>query len=462
MTVPVVQKVKGGPSRFWGFLAVSMSLPEAFHRAGLEELSSRGYDYSLSVGPSGSGQSTILAARGSGGPTDSVVQAFRVQNLEVRLALRRHGGWLSVPGTLLDITAVLLVSVLVFVFLNVVRGQRESQAALDTARASLAAEVAAREQVKEQLAASRRTEASEATQLQGRLDQAQEEIALHVRDLREATEARQSMDAALKQAQLQAGDLQARLEISERAQEKNRAATEVELADTQSQLKVMREQAMELKSALAKAVQSGDASRTGAQAQEEEWQAAIAELQARLKTQTAASAKAREADAAKLSEAEAAVQELKVQLKDTEGLRARVDELEAQLRAAEANPRPPAEPSSLPRHQIVPAHWMLRCEGQMKKTQERNPNRPHGGVRGAKIRTKSTYSARSFRPHTPQRRWSPCPAALSMNLGQVLHAHHRSWTILHPSPDGPSLVPSPKPRPRRSPPRRRPWFHAGP
>ena len=347
VTVPVVQKTRGGQGRFWGFLAVSMALPGAFHHAGLDDLASRGYDYSLSVAAPGSNKSILLAARGVERLADPVAQYFRVQNLEFRLALRRHGGWISVPGTLLEFTAVVLASLLVFAVLNVVMALRETEQALAAARGSLADEAAAREHAQEVLTKSRLTEASEATQLRERLEQAQEELALHLQSLREATEGRQLAEAALKQAQLQTTDLQARLESSKSGEEKNRTTTGVELADTRSQLKEMGEKVQELESALAKAEQSSSAAEARAQAQEARWQAATAELQARLKTQESASAKARAAETVKLEEAEAAAHELSDRLKDMERLQVRVAELEAQLRVAEARPEPPSETITL-------------------------------------------------------------------------------------------------------------------
>ena len=85
--MPVFQRGRDGRDYFWGFVAVSMRLPEALARAGVDELSTQGYNYAFFAPASAQQKAVTIAARGALALQDAVQQPVRAPNLEFRLAL---------------------------------------------------------------------------------------------------------------------------------------------------------------------------------------------------------------------------------------------------------------------------------------------------------------------------------------------------------------------------------------
>ena len=342
--VPVFQTGRDNP--FWGFVAVSMRLAEALDRAGLSELSNKGYDYAFYVADSAPGKSVTIARHGIETLRDTVRQPIRVQNLEFHLALRRHGGWFSKSLVLMESAAVVVASGVLFFLVSLAAGRRELEQSLAQAQRQLAAESTERNQAQQALNNLRANAQTELKQAQAALQQVQSETGGQAQALQAATEGREAAEAALKQAQLNASELQERLDRTVQSGKDAWEAARAELTGAQTKLKAAELRARELEAAAAKAQQAREAATGTLQTQHAKAQATIADLLKQLNIQKLAAEEAAEADAVRLKESGEAIHDLRARLTTTQ---ARVAELELQLQAREASPPSPApEPELIP------------------------------------------------------------------------------------------------------------------
>jgi len=143
--VPVFQRGRDGRDYFWGFVAVSMRLPEALARAHVDELSAQGYSYAFFTASSTQQKAVTIAARGGSSFQNAVEQPVWAQNLEFRLAVQPRGGWVNKTKVTLDCLGVLLVSGLLCLLINVLERGREGEAGAADANRRLARDTADRQ-----------------------------------------------------------------------------------------------------------------------------------------------------------------------------------------------------------------------------------------------------------------------------------------------------------------------------
>jgi sensor domain CHASE-containing protein/HPt (histidine-containing phosphotransfer) domain-containing protein len=314
--VPVFQRGRDGRDYFWGFVAVSMRLPEALARARVDELSTQGYHYAFFTPGSAQQKGVTIAARGALSFQDAVQQPVRAQNLEFRLALRPRGGWVNATKVALEALGVLVVSGLLCLLANLLQSRR---LAFETAEPG--------QTQKDRSGAKAGAAAAQAeftlAELQERLDGT----------ARRASETKEIAQTKLKQAELSARELQTRLdatvrEAAEAAQAKQAELQQARLALAQAQQAINELQARVESSA-------GAEGKTAAAAQARlQHQATIAELQARLDAAKRSATEAAEASAARLNQSEKRNRELAGRLLKAE---TRVTELSALLQKAQAD-----------------------------------------------------------------------------------------------------------------------------
>jgi sensor domain CHASE-containing protein len=229
--VPVFQQGRDGRDYFWGFVAVSMRFSDALARAGLDEVSTRGYNYAL-FAPGVAGQKAVtIAGRGGLPPQDAVQQPIRAQNIEFRLALWPRGGWVSTTKALVESLGVLLLSGLLGLLAYLVGTQRQMEASLSDLDHRLTRETADRKKAQEDLG--RAKDAAAAVQA----------------DLKQTQAAVQRAESAIAEAQ-------ARVETATHAEKETAAAAEVQLRQDQTTIAELRSS---LESALRSARQDAEA-----------------------------------------------------------------------------------------------------------------------------------------------------------------------------------------------------------
>jgi sensor domain CHASE-containing protein len=144
--VPVFKRAPDGRDSFWGFVAVSMRLQEALSRVQVDELARESYNFAF-FAPAPVGQKAIaIASHGLASLQDSMHQPVRVQNLEFRLALKPHGGWIDTTKVVLESLAMLLISGLISLSVSLLQSRRAVEAELTEATRRLAREAADRSQ----------------------------------------------------------------------------------------------------------------------------------------------------------------------------------------------------------------------------------------------------------------------------------------------------------------------------
>ena len=197
--VPVFQRGRDGRDYFWGFVAVSMRLPEALARARVDELSTQGYHYAFFAPGSAQQKGVTIAARGALSLQDAVQQPVRAQNLEFRLALRPRGGWVNATKVALEALGVLVVSGLLCLLANLLQSRR------------LAFETAEPGQTQKDRSGAKAGAA--AAQAEFTLAELQERLE---GTARRASETNEIAQTKLKQAELSARELQTRLDATVR------------------------------------------------------------------------------------------------------------------------------------------------------------------------------------------------------------------------------------------------------
>lgn len=253
--VPVFQRGRDGRDYFWGFVAVSMRLPEALARAGVSELSTQGYNYAFFAPASGQQKVMTIAAHGALSFQDAVQQPVRAKNLEFRLALRPKSGWVNATKLALESLGVLVVAGLLYLLANLLESprlahdiaerrqtQKDCSSVKDRAAVAQAEFTLAELQTRLEGTVRRANQTNEIAQTklkQAELSARELQTRLDVATLA-AAEAAQAKQAELDQAHLALAqahqaisELQARLEAAASAENRSAAATQVRLQQDQ-------------------------------------------------------------------------------------------------------------------------------------------------------------------------------------------------------------------------------------
>jgi sensor domain CHASE-containing protein/HPt (histidine-containing phosphotransfer) domain-containing protein len=315
--VPVFQRGRDGRDYFWGFVAVSMRLPEALARARVDELSTQGYYYAFFAPGSAQQKAVTIAARGAMSLQDAVQQPVRAQNLEFRLALRPRGGWVNATKVALEALGVLVVSGLLCLLANLLQSRR------------LAFETG--EPAGTQKDRSGAKAGAAAAQAEFTLAELQERLE---GTARRASETNEIAQTKLKQAELSARELQTRLNATVREAAEAAQAKQAELEQARLALAQAQQAINELQARVESSAGAEGKTAAAAQARLQQDQATIAELQARLDAAKRSATEAAEASAARLNQSEKRNRELAGRLLKAE---TRVTELSALLQKAQAD-----------------------------------------------------------------------------------------------------------------------------
>lgn len=232
--VPVFQRGRDGREAFWGFVAASMRVSEALRWAQVDDLARHGYNYAFSVAASRREKGLTLAAHGALSAQAAVQQPVRAQDVTFRLMLQPRGGWVNKTKLVLELAAVLVVSGLVCLLVNLLESRRAVELALADANRRLTRETEDRKQAQADCHVAR----NEAAAAQAELNRTrsalkssnEQEVRLSV-SVRTAEAAAQATQAELDQARMarQQGEqtiasLQSRLHATARAGKKSQAA----------------------------------------------------------------------------------------------------------------------------------------------------------------------------------------------------------------------------------------------
>jgi sensor domain CHASE-containing protein len=201
--VPVFLRGRDGREAFWGFVAASMRVSEALHRAQVDDLVRHGYNYAFAAPASGRAQGSTIAAHGALSAQNAVQQPIRAHNVEFRLLLQPHGGWVNKTKLAMEGLGVLVASGLVCLLVNLLESRRAVELALVDANQRLTRETEERKLAQDDF----RTVKDEAAAAQAELSRTRSalqsshelEIKLNV-SVRAAEAAAQAAQAELEQA----------------------------------------------------------------------------------------------------------------------------------------------------------------------------------------------------------------------------------------------------------------------
>ena len=271
---PVFLRDAKGKESFWGLVSGSVALSDMVSQAGLEELTAKGYDYTLYAVPPPPLKPVPIAHRGNPALTDGVQHSITVANLEFRLTMRPRGGWTRRSSVVLESAAVAVVAGLLALFLqgreqsDQLRARLSESAAhiarerelathvagqLQSVKAAGAAELLSAKQTEEGLRAKLLEAESRSAQVADQLKALRTAGATEVASARRAAEdLRAKLIAAESQSRLaqERGDsLQEELRAAKETQgtemnaaNETAAALRVTLRETAAQLQVSREQ----------------------------------------------------------------------------------------------------------------------------------------------------------------------------------------------------------------------------
>jgi len=315
--VPVFDRGRNGRDSFWGFAAVSMRLPVALARAGVDELWNQGYNYAFFAPGSNQQKMVTIAARGVFSLQDAVQQPVRAQNLEFCLALRPRGGWINATRVVLEFVAVIFVSGLLCLVLKLLESRRLTEETSEPRQTP-------QEHIKAQDLAVGAQVGCTRAELQKRLEGT----------VRQASETDAIAQTRLKQVESNAHELQTRLDATVRAAEEAARAKQAELDQACLGLAQAKQAIGELRGHLAAAAIVESKTAAAAQARLERDQATVADLQARLDTAKLSAKEAAEGSATRLHQAEKRNRELTGRLLAAE---TRVAELSALLQKAQGD-----------------------------------------------------------------------------------------------------------------------------
>jgi sensor domain CHASE-containing protein/HPt (histidine-containing phosphotransfer) domain-containing protein len=317
--VPIFQRGRDGRDYFWGFLAVSMRLPEALARAGISELSTQGYNYVFFAPASAQQKAVTIAAHGALSIQDAVRQPVRAQNLEFRLALRPRSGWVNATQVALESLGVLVVSSLLCLLANLLQSRRQDSGVAERRQTQRDCSV-----VKDGTAGAQHE--FTLVEWQARLEETR----------RRANETNEIAQTKLKQAELSVRELQTRLDATSRVAAETTQTKQAELDQANLALAQAHQAIGELQARLEAAAGAENRTAAATKARLQQDQSIIADLQARLDAANRSAREAAEANAATLKQMEASNRELKGSLLVAEKAEIRVTELSDLLQKAEA------------------------------------------------------------------------------------------------------------------------------
>jgi sensor domain CHASE-containing protein/HPt (histidine-containing phosphotransfer) domain-containing protein len=315
--VPIFRRARDGRDYFWGFVAVSMRLPEALARAGVDELWKQGYNYALFAPASAQQNAVTIAAHGALSFQDAVQQPVRAQNLEFRLALRPRDGWVNATRVALESVGVLVVSGVLCLVLNLLESRRPAFETTEPRRT--------------QKDRSGGKDGAAGAQAEFTLAELQERLEGTVR---RASETNDIVQTKLKQAELKARELQTRLDATVRAAEEAAQAKQAELEQGRRALAQAQQAISELQGRVQAAVSAESKTAAAAQARLQQDQAIVADLKTRLDATKRSAKEASEASMVRLNQAEKRNRELTGRLLAAE---TRDTELSALLQKAQGD-----------------------------------------------------------------------------------------------------------------------------
>jgi sensor domain CHASE-containing protein len=319
--VPVFQRTPDGRDSFWGFVAVSMRLQQALSQAQMDDLVRQGYNFAFFAPLPGQQKAVAIASHGLSSIQATIQQPVRAQNLEFRLALKPLGGWIDKTKVAIESLAVLLISALVALLVNLLQSRAAVEAELTKATQRLTREAADRDQA------------------QADSSGAKEGMATVQADVKRT-------QVALQQAESRAAQLQVRLDASDRARDETGQAHQSELKEAHAALQKAQETIAQLQVRLETAAQAEKVAASAAQKRLQQHQTTLAELQVRLETATRSTRETAEASVARVGELERSNRELKARLLAAERAEARVTELDELLQKAQEELRRREEAST--------------------------------------------------------------------------------------------------------------------
>ena len=303
---PVFHRTPDGRESFWGFVAVSMRLPEALSRAHIDDLVHQGYNLAFFAPASGQQGNVTIPLDGLASLSDTVQQPVRIQNLEFRLALRPKSGWVDKTQMALESLAALVLSALVALSVNLLASLRAMKVELTGTAQQLVRESAGQ------------------TQAQADYRSAKLELETAQREL-------QKTRLALQKAESQIAQLETKLAAETVTRDEATRVCQTELKEARAALDKTRETIAQLQSERDAAAQAREA----ALAAQQRDHAKAAELKGRLEAALQAGRQTADAGAAKLAKLEQSNRELTTRLIVAERAEARVTELNALLQKAQ-------------------------------------------------------------------------------------------------------------------------------
>jgi sensor domain CHASE-containing protein len=275
--VPLLQRGRDGRDYFWGFVAVSLRLVDALNRAKVDDLWSRGYSYVLGPSESSGQKASAFVTRGVL-PAEVVQQPVRAHNLEFRLALAPRNGWLSQTRIALESLAVILLSALLTLLVNLLGSRRDLEVELSQSEQRSLRDSAELKQAQEECRAANeglKAAQVELLQTQAALLQAQQTGETSRTEL-------EQLRTALKRAESKAAELQGRLDSRVLDANEARETAEAELERTKVLLRKAESNAAELEARLDAAVRMARETDEAARAKLTQSQGYVAELQKQL------------------------------------------------------------------------------------------------------------------------------------------------------------------------------------
>lgn len=280
--VPIFTRTRLGGETFWGFVSASARLSEVFRQAQLDALTELGYDYRFYV-PAVSGRQAIaIAGSGNNSFADAVTVPVRVGDLELRLALKPHRGWVNITKIVIEGIGVLCAASLLGLVTMLFGKLSRADAALTDANQRLLRETAERTQAKDAIRTANDAAAAlrdELKRAQSSLSQADTTIAglrakvdAAERDAREIAE---GAEARIKETEAASADVLKRLDAA-------LAAADESLKLRNKEQKQARETIAELESRLATTVQENRDAVETTKAKLEQAETRAAKLQIRL------------------------------------------------------------------------------------------------------------------------------------------------------------------------------------
>lgn len=315
--VPIFQSSRTGREEFWGLVAVSLNLTNAFARAGLEALSPQGLEYFLFAITS-PGKALALSPRMVSDLENSAQHAARVGSVELRLAVRPSGGWYGVGKLLLESLVVVVLSAIIGLLAHTVLRSRGLENLLAEEQRKLAGEAGERQRLETDSATIRAKAESEVSRLRAALQAAASSSAQQTNAVAAAHESRQAAENAAKDLENQVTQLQARLNEALQSQ-KALAATQADLRSMRERLASAEAKNRDLEALAARSSQAEQAAQAALGAAQDRARAELEDLQAKLQAHEREAAGLIERHAGRLKEAEALNGSLSKRVSELEG-----------------------------------------------------------------------------------------------------------------------------------------------